>query len=61
MWHVWESGGGEYKVVVDRMKERNHLKDWRWKYTIEVDLKKQDGSAWTGLIWLCKAESGGLL
>jgi hypothetical protein len=42
----------------ENIKKRGHLKDLcRWD-NIKMDLKKWNGMAWTGLIWLRIGASG---
>jgi hypothetical protein len=45
---------GAYRVLVRRPEERDHLEDTGvdgW-IILKFFLKKRDGEAWTGLIWL---------
>ena len=33
----------------------------RWKDNVKMDLKKWDGEAWTGFIWLKIGSGGGII
>jgi hypothetical protein len=51
-----------YRVLVGRPQGTRPFARPRcgWKYNIKIDVK-QDGMAWTGLIWLGIGTGGGLL
>ena len=49
-----------YRVLVCKPKVKKPLgrSRLRWKYYTNTSLKKLDGGAWTGLIWLKTRVSG---
>jgi hypothetical protein len=56
-------GTGAYRVLVGRPEGRRTLgrPRRRWRIILKWILKKWDGEAWTGLIWLRIGTGGGLL
>ena len=63
MGHVARMGerSGGYKVQTDKHEGKDSCEKLSGYIIKEVLKKKQNGCACTGLIWLCKAVSGGLL
>jgi hypothetical protein len=56
-------GRGDYRILVERPEGRRPLgrPRRRLKDNIKMDIKKWDGMAWPGLIWLRIETGGGLL
>jgi hypothetical protein len=54
---------GEYRVLVWKPKEKNHLEDVSLdeRIILERIIKKAVRKAWIGLIWLRIETSGGIL
>jgi hypothetical protein len=54
MWQVWETGEMHTGFWWGDLRERDHLKDLGTdgRIILKLIFKKQDGEAWTGLIWL---------
>jgi hypothetical protein len=54
MWNVWETGEVHTRFSWGGLRERDHFEDQDvdGKITLKWILKKWDGQAWTGLIWL---------
>lgn len=54
MWHVWHRGEMHTGFWYRNLQERSHLQDLGIERNaiLERVFKKQDGRAWTGLIWL---------
>jgi len=60
--HVGERRG-LYKVLLERTDGKKPFGELshRWEYNIKMGTKQSDGRIWTGLIWLRRGASGGLL
>jgi hypothetical protein len=58
----WEKRNA-YRDLMGNLKKRDHLEDLvvDGMMTLKQIFKKQDGRACTGLIWLRRGRSGGLL
>ena len=60
MWQIW--GAGEVRIGFwwGDLRERNHFEDLGVDGSIVLKwiLKKWDGEAWTGLIWLRRGTGG---
>ena len=58
-----ETGRGAYRVVVVKQREEDYLEDSGvdWRIILRWIVRKWDGEAWTGLIWLRTRTGGGLL
>ena len=54
---------GTYSVLMGKPEEKRQLRRPRrsWKDNIKMDVQEIGSGAWTGLIWLRKGTSGGLL
>jgi hypothetical protein len=54
---------GLYKVLLGRNGGKKPLGglSYRWEDNIKMGPKKSDERVWTGLIWLRRGSSGGLL
>ena len=63
MWHVWGTGEIHTGFWWGKLREEVHLEDSRVEGNIilKSSLKKWDGRAWTGLIWLRIWTGSGLL
>jgi hypothetical protein len=53
----------ECRLLVRKPEEKRPLKRSRskWVNNIQMDLERQDGVIWTGLVWIRIQASGGLL
>jgi hypothetical protein len=54
---------GAYRVLVGKLRERDHLKDLivDGKIILQRIFKKWNGEAWPGLIWIRIRRGGGRL
>jgi hypothetical protein len=63
MWHVWETGEAQYRVLVGRTEGKRSLEDLgvEGRMILKWIFKQWDGQACTGLIWLRIGTGGGPL
>jgi hypothetical protein len=54
MYHIWETGEVHTEFWWRDLEERDHTADLGvdWRIILKWIVKKSDGEAWTGLLWL---------
>jgi hypothetical protein len=62
MWHAWEGGRKEYRVLVGKPEEKRPFgrPRHRWEDEIRMDLKETGWGVWSGFIWLRIGTNDGL-